>query len=283
VNDKEPIASPDDARKTVANSSERTIATPHFDRTAVRQARPAVPLNTNRGSRFWPTALITVALVAGLAGGVIGAFIATNYLSRRAAEAPASSDVPANTKVIEREAAPSDEIAPQQQQTLADQVSEVTRQPQSTEHKDQALAAKTEEDNEGRNSAVMTQEPDAAALRAALNEWIAATNARDLNKQMGFYNQQVNAFYQARDVGLDIVRADKARAYERADSIHVRAGMPQISLSPDGLTATMRFRKQYNIAGGGEDRSGEVVQELRWRRLNGKWRIISERDVRVVR
>jgi ketosteroid isomerase-like protein len=165
---------------------------------------------------------------------------------------------------------------------VADQVSVATQQPQSTGHKDQALAAKTEEDNEGQNSAGMAQEPD-AALRAALNEWIAATNARDINKQMGFYNQQVNAFYRARDVSLDSVRADKARAYERADSINVRAGIPQISLSPDGLTATMRFRKQYNIAGGGEDRSGEVVQELRWRRVNGKWRIISERDVRVVR
>jgi ketosteroid isomerase-like protein len=283
VNDKEPLASPDDSRETVANLSERTIATPHFDHTALRQARPAIPINASRGNRFWPMALIAVALAAGLAGGVIGAFIATGYLSRSTttSEIAISNDAPVNTEVVERDDAPPAEDS--KQQTAPEQISEAAEQSHSTERKDETLASSTKEDDEGRDSSGATQaEPD-VALRAALNEWIAATNARDINKQMGFYNRTVSAFYQARDVNQEIVRADKARAFERAHSINVRAGTPQISFSPDGQTAIMRFRKQYNIAGGGEDRSGEVVQELRWRRVNGKWRIVSERDVRIVR
>jgi hypothetical protein len=47
----------------------------------------------------------------------------------------------------------------------------------------------------------------------------------------------------------------------------------------------MRFRKQYESGGsrGGRRRSGEVIQELRWRRTAEGWKIFSERDVRVLR
>jgi hypothetical protein len=92
----------------------------------------------------------------------------------------------------------------------------------------------------------------------------------------------MNAFYRRRNVSVAEVGADRARVFERAHSINIQAEAPSIQLDPDGQTATMLFRKRYAIAGGGEDRSGEVVQELRWQRINGRWRIISERDVRVV-
>ena len=44
----------------------------------------------------------------------------------------------------------------------------------------------------------------------------------------------------------------------------------------------MRFRKKYAIEGGGEDRHGEVLQELRWERTDDGWKIVSERDLRVI-
>jgi hypothetical protein len=40
----------------------------------------------------------------------------------------------------------------------------------------------------------------------------------------------------------------------------------------------MRFRKRYRI----DERGGEVLQELRWRRTDSGWRIVSERDLRVI-
>lgn len=277
MNDKEPVASSDDSRKTNINISERTVATPHFDQTTLRQARPAVPIATDRSKRFWPVVVVVAALVAGLAGGVIGAFIATSHLSRNAA--PASTDAPIKNEMTEIDA-PSSEVIPQS--AVPDRIEEATRTLNASEPEAQTSVPESEDrEDEVKSSAKVGTESD-DALRAALNEWVAATNARDLNKQMGFYNQRINAFYQARDVGLEIVRADKARTYQRAQSIDVRAGVPSISFSRDGRTAIMRFRKQYNIMGGGEDRAGEVLQELRWRRINGNWRIVSERDIRVI-
>ena len=100
---------------------------------------------------------------------------------------------------------------------------------------------------------------------------------------MSFYDARLDAFYLARSASREAVREEKARVFSRAATIDVRADEPQIDLSPDGQTAVMRFRKQFNIEGGGGDKRGAVVQELRWRRTPAGWKITSERDVRVLR
>ena len=126
-------------------------------------------------------------------------------------------------------------------------------------------------------------ESERAHLRASLDEWVRATNARDLRKQKAFYPRLVPAFYLWRNVSQHAVLAEKARLFGQAKVIDVRTGPPQITLGSDGNTATMRFRKQYVIEGTRENRRGEVLQELRWQNTEGGWKIISERDLRVIR
>jgi ketosteroid isomerase-like protein len=124
---------------------------------------------------------------------------------------------------------------------------------------------------------------DADVLRRALNDWIAATNARDINKQMSFYPATVKAFYLTRNVLRSAVRAEKEKVFERAESIDVRAREPETLFIDGGRTAVMRFRKAYDIRNGRQSRSGEVIQELRWQRTPDGWKIISERDVKVLK
>jgi ketosteroid isomerase-like protein len=123
---------------------------------------------------------------------------------------------------------------------------------------------------------------EATALRANLDEWIAATNERDIRRQMDFYMPQVKAFYLARNVSRAFVRDEKVRAFSKADVVEVRAEAPEIIFQEGGRTAVMRFRKTYAVGSGARLRSGKVVQELRWRRTAAGWRIFSERDVRVI-
>ena len=125
--------------------------------------------------------------------------------------------------------------------------------------------------------------PASALLSGALAEWIAAINARDIGKQVSFYAPRVDVYYRVKDVSREFVRADKSRVFQKADVINVSAGAPEIRITPDGRAATMRSRKQYVIQGGGQDRRGEVVQELRWRLTEAGWKIFSERDVQVIR
>ncbi|HEX8176552.1 MAG TPA: hypothetical protein VF543_15785 [Pyrinomonadaceae bacterium] len=120
-------------------------------------------------------------------------------------------------------------------------------------------------------------------LRAALVEWVAATNARDVRRLLTFYTSEVKAFYLKRDVPRSFVRDERVRAFRQTGEIQVRAEEPEIIFLDDGGTAIMRFRKQYVTEINGRRRSGEVVQELRWRKTEAGWRIFSERDVKVIR
>ena len=120
-------------------------------------------------------------------------------------------------------------------------------------------------------------------LRAALEEWVGATNARDIRRQMSFYMPKLKAFYLTRDTPASAVRAEKARVFERAQAVSVAAEEPEVLFLEGGRVAVMRFRKRYAIEGGPASRRGEVVQELRWRKTADGWKIFSERDVRVIR
>jgi len=126
--------------------------------------------------------------------------------------------------------------------------------------------------------------PDiSTGLRAALDDWIEATNRRDIDRQMSFYVPQLSAYYLTRNTPRSAVRAEKNRAFLNARSIDIRAAEPEIVFQDSGQTAVMRFRKQYRIVDRSRTRSGEVIQELRWRRTSDGWRIYSERDIRVIR
>lgn len=128
----------------------------------------------------------------------------------------------------------------------------------------------------------------AARLREALDEWIAATNNRDIQKQMSFYMPTLKAYYLTRNTSSDFVREEKVRVFSRAGVIDVHAEEPEIIFQDGGNTAVMRYRKRYRIENGRQSRRGEVIQELRWQRVGSdssspSWRIFSERDIRVLR
>jgi ketosteroid isomerase-like protein len=137
--------------------------------------------------------------------------------------------------------------------------------------------------NPVRSSNAKVQSDEAARLRTALAEWVAATNARDISKLVTFYMPEVKAFYLTRNVTRSFIRTERTHAFKSAELIEVRAEEPEIIFLDGGQRAIMRFRKQYATETGGRRRQGEVVQELRWQRTATGWRIFSERDVKVIR
>ena len=119
-------------------------------------------------------------------------------------------------------------------------------------------------------------------LNNALNELTSATNSGDVEQQMSYYAPKLDSYYLSRNASQNAVRAEKSRVFSRADEVAIQTGKPDIKLSPDGRRATMRFRKKYAIKQGEKNRSGEVVQELQWVKSGNDWRIVSERDVKVI-
>ena len=247
--------------------AEPALDAPDFDARSVQRARAAVPLKG--GGTRWEGKLpwIVVALVAGMIGGLLGIWALSYYADssdRAVSKSPAPAATPQRTN--ETEAA-----TPSQTQGPSDEAQAATT-PAAEE-------APTDEAPSGASPASADEE---AQLRGALAAWIDATNARDLERQMSFYDSRVGTFYLTRNVSREAVRAEKAAVISRASKVDVRADPPQVSLSSDGRAATMRFRKQFAIEGGGHDRRGAVLQELRWRRTPQGWKIVGERDLRIV-
>ncbi|MBA3573010.1 MAG: hypothetical protein H0W34_13780 [Pyrinomonadaceae bacterium] len=119
-------------------------------------------------------------------------------------------------------------------------------------------------------------------LRKALDDWIAATNNRDIDEQMSFYVPRLKAYYLTRNTSRASVRDEKARVFATASLIDIRAEEPEIIFQDGGRTAVMRYRKKYRIENGRQSRRGEVIQELRWQRVGQEWRLFSERDIKVL-
>jgi ketosteroid isomerase-like protein len=275
--------------RTVPNDPERTIASPRFDEKSVQHARPAVPLTLRGKARTWPIAVVLTCVLAGLLGGLLGGVALMKYQGSRSHTEPAASSTQPSAE--QSEAPASDE-----QRTKADRQSTDNQQSANTQP-----AATNQQAANDRQAAINTT-PDGAAqpstndegvadsrgeeagpgtraeLRSSLEEWVAATNARDIERQMSFYAPTVEAFYLARNASRAAVREEKSRVFSQARAVEVRASEPDVRLSDDGRTAVMRFRKRYRI----DERGGEVLQELRWRRTGSGWRIVGERDLRVI-
>lgn len=164
---------------------------------------------------------------------------------------------------------------------------EGTRPPRATQPEAaRTVGVSTATNNAGavtNNSANNSLPPQARVLHNRLDALIAATNANDIEKQSAYYAARLTRYYLASDVAREAVRAELVRVFKDADLIDIRAADPEIIFAPDGQTAVMRFRKQYRVRKRGALRHGEVVQELRWQLIDGAWKIISERDIQVIR
>lgn len=257
--------------ETIPLEGERTLPPPRFDDKSIRRAQPAVPLTDAPRAGSWPLWVVVLCVLGGLLGGVMGGLALTLYQRGGGrTQAQATRQTPNDSAAVTPAAPePTAETEAAEATPAADSAS-ATPEPAG------AAAAPT--------PAAPAAEPGADAqgeLRAALGGWLAATNERDVGRQMSFYAPTVEAFYLSRNTTRESVRAEKARLFARASAVNVEAASPEIRMSPDGRTAVMRFRKRYRIDGA-DSRAGEVLQELRWRRTDSGWKIVGERDLRVI-
>lgn len=264
--------------RTVPNDPERTVASPRFDEKSVQRARPAVPLTLRGKARGWPLAVVLTCVLAGLAGGLLGGVALMKYQSSRSRTEPSASS-PRPPASDEQQAKAEPQSANNQQAETKQQASNDEQAANNQAMPDGARPTANDAGVADSKGEEAVAGPDASAeLSAALDGWIAATNARDVERQMRFYAPNVEAFYLSRNASRAAVREEKSRLFSQARAVDVRASEPNIRLARDGRTAVMRFRKRYRI----DERGGEVLQELRWRHTDSGWRIVGERDLRVL-
>lgn len=261
--------------------------------TSYNANRPSKRFSPNRQPLFIGFGLVALLALAGL-----GAFIYKNSDSPSAqqpiAVAPVQTSQPEESTSVESDksvaatdpdVSQSDESIPlpTKESTLSEKKRDEKNQPRQESLTDNTLVKQNAPIKETTTPEKSDNGTSQAELNNSLEKWITATNARDVDRQMSYYAPKVNAYYLSRNTSQDAVRSDKKRAFDRATSVDIKTGKPEITVSPDGRRAKMRFRKKYAIKEGQRSRNGEVIQELHWVKSGSGWRIVSERDIKVVK
>lgn len=110
-------------------------------------------------------------------------------------------------------------------------------------------------------------------------DWKSSLESHDLSGYMGNYADTVD-YFSRRNASVGTVRADKARAFALYNSMRVNVSNMSVSVSPSGDTATAAFDKEWTFTGR-DTSTGKVRSQLEFRKINGRWLITSEKDLRV--
>jgi ketosteroid isomerase-like protein len=136
--------------------------------------------------------------------------------------------------------------------------------------------------SKGRSPSAPSTNTSAArdGVMSTLNGWTAATNARNLNNHMSFYCDNLSVYYGRKNVGKDVVRANRAPAFTKYTSLKVELNNVQISMAASGNTAVATFDKVWDF-GGARHSTGSSQQFIWLSRINGRWLITGEKDLKV--
>jgi len=117
-------------------------------------------------------------------------------------------------------------------------------------------------------------------VKDVVDDWKYSTENRDLDTHISQYADTVD-YYKAGRVNVSRVRADRARAFAAYDSISINTDNVKVAPDASGEKATVVLDKEWNFEGAEKSSSGKVQQQLTLSKVNGRWLITSEKDLKV--
>ena len=118
-------------------------------------------------------------------------------------------------------------------------------------------------------------------IQLALNNWLKALTDKDLNGRMEFYADRLETYYTKRNVAASVVRGENVRVFDQYSELEMDISNLDVAVDKASGEVVTTFDKTFNFLGDEKDFSGSVRSEFRWRKINGRWRIVSERDLKV--
>lgn len=117
-------------------------------------------------------------------------------------------------------------------------------------------------------------------VSSAINSWAKAIESGDFNRHLSYYADTLEYYYTARGFSVNQVRADKQRAFEAFDDIEFNvSNVRVIAESEDRVTVI--YDKEWAFANDERTTEGKVQSQLTLQRINGRWLIVGERDLKV--
>jgi len=130
-----------------------------------------------------------------------------------------------------------------------------------------------------------TLDPEEAKVVAddvedAVDTWKSSSENLDLDGNLDQYADSVD-YYTAGRINLARVRADKQRAFDQYDSINFNISNMKVTPDASGEKAIAVFDKEWRFEGENKYSSGKVQQQLTLGKIDGRWLITGERDLKT--
>lgn len=118
------------------------------------------------------------------------------------------------------------------------------------------------------------------AIAITINDWKSLAESKNLSAYMKIYASKVD-YYNKKSINQNSVRADKQKAFDKYDTIKIQ--LSNINLSPDeaGQNAVAVFDKEWIFVSEDGQNSGKVQSQLKLSKVEDKWLITSEKDLKV--
>jgi hypothetical protein len=122
-------------------------------------------------------------------------------------------------------------------------------------------------------------------VESVLYGWKSTAENHNLEANLSNYADTVD-YYKGGKINKSKLKASKEPAYKRYDSISIEISNLKVAPDPTGEKATVTLDKEWDFSGTDENgnevfNSGKVQQQLVLNKINGKWKIVSEKDVKV--
>lgn len=118
------------------------------------------------------------------------------------------------------------------------------------------------------------------AVNKTIFDWKWLAEGRRLDGHMEYYADRID-YYNKKGASINTVRADKEKAFTIYDRIKIN--LSNVNITPDntGEKATAVFDKQWFFESEEKDSEGKVQSQLQLEKIDGKWKITGEKDLKV--
>jgi len=117
-------------------------------------------------------------------------------------------------------------------------------------------------------------------VKDAVDAWVNSSESLDLDGNLDYYADSVD-YYIAGRVNRSRVRADKQRAFDQYDSINFNISNMRITPDASGEKAVAVFDKEWKFEGEEKYSTGKVQQQLTLSKIDGRWLITGEKDLKT--
>lgn len=120
-------------------------------------------------------------------------------------------------------------------------------------------------------------------IKNALDGWTQTLVNRDFEGHLNYYADRLDTYYKRNNADISFVRNENSKLFEKYSTFDVNISNLKIDVDSENRQAVTVFDSTFNFRGGKASHSGVSQAEFRWKKINGMWKITSERTLKTYR